>query len=65
MYLSSLKYQRWCLVSSSIPSYRLLGEVIAEVANGTTEDVALAVTAAHACMNSTDWGYASTGIPLW
>jgi betaine-aldehyde dehydrogenase len=35
--------------------------VICEVANATTEDVDLAVKAATECLNSSHWGYKSTG----
>jgi acyl-CoA reductase-like NAD-dependent aldehyde dehydrogenase len=34
---------------------------IADVANGTTEDIELAVTAAKDCLNGPLWGYSSTG----
>eukprot|EP01034_Spumella_vulgaris_P027471 gene27471-34191_t len=37
------------------------GQVIASVANGTAEDVNLAVEAATRCLNSENWGYKSTG----
>ena len=35
--------------------------MISKVANGTAEDIDIAVKAARACLNSPDWGYASTG----
>jgi betaine-aldehyde dehydrogenase len=35
--------------------------VISKVANGTAEDIDIAVKAARACLNSPKWGYASTG----
>jgi betaine-aldehyde dehydrogenase len=35
--------------------------VISQVANGTAEDIDIAVKAARACLNSPKWGYASTG----
>lgn len=38
------------------------GGVLCEVANGTAEDVELAVQAAKTCLNSEHWGYRSTGI---
>eukprot|EP01036_Dinobryon_divergens_P033043 gene33043-42753_t len=37
------------------------GELIATVANGTSEDIDLAVAAASRCLNSEHWGFASTG----
>eukprot|EP01038_Epipyxis_sp_PR26KG_P006105 gene6105-8415_t len=37
------------------------GKLIADVANGTSEDVDLAVQAAKACLNGPNWGYKSTG----
>jgi len=38
------------------------GEVLCAVANGDADDVDKAVTAAKACLNSSGWGYASTGV---
>lgn len=38
-----------------------LGIVICEVANGTAEDIELAVQAAKKCLYSKEWGYESTG----
>ena len=35
--------------------------MISQVANGTAEDIDIAVKAARACLNSPKWGYASTG----
>jgi betaine-aldehyde dehydrogenase len=37
------------------------GTEISKVANGTAEDIDIAVKAARACLNSSEWGYASTG----
>jgi betaine-aldehyde dehydrogenase len=37
------------------------GEPLCEVANATAEDVDLAVKAAQRSMNSSNWGYSSTG----
>lgn len=37
------------------------GSVICQVANGTKEDIDLAVAAARACLESENWGYKSTG----
>ena len=37
------------------------GVEISKVANGTAEDIDIAVKAARACLNSPVWGYASTG----
>ena len=36
-------------------------EPICEAANGTAEDIELAVSAAKACLNGKNWGYNSTG----
>ena len=41
--------------------YDVVGAVISRVANGTAEDIDVAVKAARACLNSPNWGYASTG----
>ena len=41
--------------------YSNTGVVIAEVANGTAEDIDIAVKAARICLESSHWGYASTG----
>jgi betaine-aldehyde dehydrogenase len=38
-----------------------LGAEISKVANGTAEDIDVAVKAARDCLNSSEWGFASTG----
>ena len=35
--------------------------MISEVANGTSEDIDIAIKAAKACLHSPGWGYESTG----
>lgn len=45
-----------------IQLYDLAGAVISEVANGTAEDIDIAIKAAKACLHSPGWGYESTGM---
>ena len=40
---------------------QMQGDIIAEVANGTAEDIDIAVKAARVCLESSHWGYATTG----
>jgi acyl-CoA reductase-like NAD-dependent aldehyde dehydrogenase len=36
-------------------------QLIANVANGTAEDIDIAISAARACLNGPNWGYKSSG----
>ena len=50
-----------CNYTITLFFFSQLGEVISEVANGTAEDIDIAVKAARNCLESSTWGYASTG----